>query len=583
MDSSCDRHITDNKAPVILIVDDNPTNLSIIVNYFKDSGFRLVEACDGETALELAASHGPDLILLDILMPGLDGFEVCRQFKSNDATKEIPVIFMTSLADTEDKVKGFRAGAVDYITKPFQHEEVVARVHAHLRIAKLTQNLQEQNKQLEALTQALSSRANLLEISSEVGRQITSILDLNRLLTEIVTLIQSRFGFFFVGIWLLSDDATMILKAASGSEGSELIGAKVPIGKTAPRSIIKRIAQTKEPYLATDISTDAYYYSMNPFSISHSEFVVPLVVGGEIIGALDMIIHEKDRFTTDDRKLLQTIADQISIAIQNARLYELEKNLREMLEDKANSLTELNASKDKFFSIFSHDLRNPFSVLMTTAEVLLMNLDRQNKDKIRKKAQVIFDAAKSTLNLLDNLLTWSRIQRGHMKFLPDRANLQSIVGNTYKLFAENAAKKEIQLEDLTDESVYVHADRNMIDLVIRNLVGNAIKFTPMKGRVTISAVLRPRQNGDARPVHSPKGRLVEVCVEDTGVGIGVKEMGYLFKLDVHHTTLGTANEQGTGLGLILCREMVEKNGGQIKVESEVGSGSTFKFTIPEYV
>src|SRR3712207_5309535 len=134
---------------VILVVDDTPTNLEVLFNFLTDSGFKILVAEDGESAIQKAKYASPDLILLDIIMPGIDGFETCRRLKANESTRDIPVIFMTALSETVDKVRGLQVGAVDYITKPLQQEEVLARVQTHLHLRNLTKQLQTQNLQLE--------------------------------------------------------------------------------------------------------------------------------------------------------------------------------------------------------------------------------------------------------------------------------------------------------------------------------------------------------------------------------------------------------------------------------------------------
>lgn len=148
------------KQDTILIVDDNPTNIKILFSFLKEFGFKVLVAKDGESALSKLEEILPDIILLDVQMPGIDGFETCRRLKDSDITKDIPVIFMTALSDTQDKVKGLTLGAVDYITKPFQHQEVLARINIHLRMRNLTKQLQEQNVLLQQLTSELEERVS---------------------------------------------------------------------------------------------------------------------------------------------------------------------------------------------------------------------------------------------------------------------------------------------------------------------------------------------------------------------------------------------------------------------------------------
>jgi signal transduction histidine kinase len=189
-------------------------------------------------------------------------------------------------------------------------------------------------------------------------------------------------------------------------------------------------------------------------------------------------------------------------------------------------------------------------------------------------SQSIHSQAKAAHRLLENLLTWSQLQRGRLEYDPGPVELDQLADNTVALFAEMALAKQIRLEHKIEPGLVAQADENMVDTVLRNLTANALKFTPAEGQVILSAQrngLSP-DNGTAE--------LIEVAVADTGVGISPENIDKLFRIDVHHTTPGTAQEKGTGLGLILCQEMVEKNGGRIWVESEEGKGTTVTFTVP---
>jgi DNA-binding response OmpR family regulator len=174
---------------IILIVDDNPTNLGVLFDFLADSGFQVLVAQDGEDAIEQVEYALPDLILLDVLMPGMDGFETCQHLKAQESTKDIPVIFMTALSETVDKVRGLNLGAVDYITKPLQHEEVLARVKIHLSIRNLTKRLQEQNVHLEQEIQERTKAENaLLKLTSELEERVeertVALFESNQLLQQ---------------------------------------------------------------------------------------------------------------------------------------------------------------------------------------------------------------------------------------------------------------------------------------------------------------------------------------------------------------------------------------------------------------
>lgn len=361
---------------VILIVDDNPTNLGVLFESLTQSGYRVLIAQDGELALRQVERVKPDIILLDVLMPGIDGFETCRRLKVNDDTREIPVIFMTALSDTVDKIKGFEIGAVDYITKPFQQEEVRARIHAHLTIQNLQRQLQSQNEVLQ----------------------------------------------------------------------------------------------------------------------------------------------------------------------------------------------ELNNNKDRFFSIISHDLRGQFATLFILTDLLSDSC----KDSEGNPNQLLTDVrqvVQNTFKLLENLLDWALLQRGKMEFYPEMIDLKTIVESTVKLFEENARQKQIRIQAKVVEHLKAYADEKMVNTILRNLINNAIKFTRENGEITVQ--VQDRADG-----------FMQIAVTDTGIGIEPTEQEKLFRIDVKYQKSGTAQETGTGLGLILCKELVEKNGGRIWVESEKDKGSTFTFTLP---
>jgi len=373
----------------ILIIDDNPTNLGVLAGYLEDFGFTTLVARDGESGIDKAEYAQPDVILLDVMMPGINGFEACRRLKENEETKEIPVIFMTALAQTEHKVHGFRMGAVDYVTKPLNQEEVLARVNTHIKIRNLTKQLQTAN----------------------------------------------------------------------------------------------------------------------------------------------------------------------------------------------NQLIKLNADKDKFFSIVAHDLKGPFLPLLGNAELLASMATNLSPAEVAKMSNTIHRSAERVLDLLNNLLQWSRLQMGRMEYNPLTLEMSQIIDSTLTLLKENAKKKNISLNNQITTPIHVRGDIYMVDTIIRNLVSNALKFTHKGGNVSISAELRKVDALHASAILAQPS-FVEFSIADTGVGIKPEYLETLFDIGTHHSTLGTAQEQGTGLGLIMCREMVQRNGGKLWAESEVGQGSTFKFTLP---
>jgi PAS domain S-box-containing protein len=258
--------------------------------------------------------------------------------------------------------------------------------------------------------------------------------------------------------------------------------------------------------------------------------------------------------------------------LQNNKI-EMERNAKELgllnaqLTSSELELKELNASKDKFFSIIAHDLRSPFTSLIGLSGIIVNDCDTLNKDEIKAFATGINKSAKNIFNLLENLLQWSRIQTGGMEFNPTRIDMCEVAEQTISMLMGNALKKNIELCSEVPLGSYVYADKNMISSVLQNLAANAVKFTSSGGTVKIFC----RENNDG----------LEISVKDNGIGINEKDIKKLFRIDVHHTTMGTANEKGTGLGLALCKELVEKNRGNICVHSQPCEGSIFSFTLPK--
>jgi len=245
---------------------------------------------------------------------------------------------------------------------------------------------------------------------------------------------------------------------------------------------------------------------------------------------------------------------------------ELEQTNEKLTKSEQN-LMELNATKDKFFSIIAHDLKNPFNALLGFSELLERNYDTYTKAEIKEYINVIYESSQSLFKLLDNLLQWSRTQTGSIAYHAEQFNLLPVISQEITYNQLIADKKKITIKVLVDDEVVAFADKNIIATVIRNLVNNAIKFTNTNGRVEIWA----------REVKNE----IEVSVTDTGIGIDFDDIDKLFQLNSSVSNKGTANEEGTGLGLLLCKEFIERNGGKIWVKSNKGKGSTFYFTLPK--
>jgi signal transduction histidine kinase len=233
---------------------------------------------------------------------------------------------------------------------------------------------------------------------------------------------------------------------------------------------------------------------------------------------------------------------------------------------KTAELKELNASKDKFFSIIAHDLKNPFSSIIGISEILKEETKASANFVLENYATIINNSAVQTFMLLENLLEWANSQRGKIQFTPVSIDLNVLISEEFNILYDRAKEKRIELINSLQDNLMIIADKNMIKTILRNLISNAIKFTNKNGEVEVKALINNVN--------------LEISVSDNGIGMSEEIKVKLFKLDGNLSTRGTEDEKGTGLGLILCKEFVEKHGGKIWVESEEGKGSVFRFTIP---
>lgn len=240
--------------------------------------------------------------------------------------------------------------------------------------------------------------------------------------------------------------------------------------------------------------------------------------------------------------------------------------LEQMVVNKTAELNELNASKDRFFSIIAHDLKNPFSTIIGLSELMQESDIMNSPEQLQKFSSMINASAVQTFRLLENLLEWANSQRGKISFSPVPVNVNELIKDELALVGEMASGKNIQLHNNIGDTCTVIADRNMFRTILRNLISNGIKFTKNGGEVLINSLIADDK--------------IEISVTDNGIGMSAETISKLFKIDGNLSTLGTNNERGTGLGLFLCKEFVEKHGGIIWCESKKGIGSTFRFLLP---
>jgi signal transduction histidine kinase len=241
-------------------------------------------------------------------------------------------------------------------------------------------------------------------------------------------------------------------------------------------------------------------------------------------------------------------------------------NQKERIQEINETLEDANATKDKFFDIISHDLRSPFNSILGFSDILLENHAEYDNEFREKLIQQIVDSSKGAFKLVENLLEWSRAQTGKFSFNPEKIELEYVLNETLFDIENIAHNKNIEIRTQIPRGMTVYADKEILKTVLRNIASNAVKFTPKLGSIIIKAEIIDRST--------------LISVQDTGVGISKDKIEKIFDITQKTNTLGTDNESGTGLGLLFCKEFIEKHGGKIQIESEVGKGSIFSFSFP---
>lgn len=274
-------------------------------------------------------------------------------------------------------------------------------------------------------------------------------------------------------------------------------------------------------------------------------------------------------------------SDQTTIIVDNKKIsdnYFMQKlketeahslHLEMLIQQQKKELTDIITTNNKFISILAHDLRSPFNSILGVLQLVKENLKTYNVSEIERYISIATSSANNTLNLLDNLLVWIVSQHQGENFNPVKIDLHNLLLEEIENLKVSANQKQIKLIESVAPDLYVTADLQMVKTIIRNLITNAIKFTANFGRITVNAI--------------ENNKYVEIAIEDNGIGISFEAQKELFKIDSFHSTIGTKNERGGGLGLLICKDFVEMHGGKIWIESEPGKGSEFKFTLPHYI
>ncbi|MCU0373510.1 MAG: ATP-binding protein, partial [Ignavibacteria bacterium] len=384
------------------------------------------------------------------------------------------------------------------------------------------------------------------------------------------------FGVVFTGIEITETVETMNKLKQSAEVYSELLKATpdaVSIVNT--EGIIEYLSPVAKEMMKTETTEDAIGHSCLKWFTGESSLRVlkaisDIVSNGVITKGNIYEMKRKDGTTFMAEFNSSPIRDndgKITSFISTFRDVTRKIEAEKILINYSAELKELNESKDRFFSIVAHDLRNPLQGLLGFSGLLNDNYSDLTTAEVREYIGYIYQSAKKMHSLTNNLLQWSRIKTGNIVYSPEIFNVRDAAEQNTELLKPNALKKGIEIEIFTDDSLCIYCDKGMFDSILQNLISNSIKFSKNFSRIEVFA----KKAGSG---------FVQVNVRDYGVGIDNDNQHKIFSLDSHFSTAGTAEEEGTGLGLILCKELVEKQGGTISFVSEPGKGSTFSFTVP---
>ena len=414
--------------------------------------------------------------------------------------------------------------------------------------------------------ETLRRRNDYLAASSEIGRLVTSTLDLNTIFTRTVNLISERFGFYYAAIYIIEETGfNAILREATGEAGEKMKAQRYSI-VVGSHSIVGTVAESTEPMLVNDTDLEPLYLA-NPYLLeTRSEVAIPLRIGSRIVGVIDIQSTQVEAFTKDDLSVLQSLADQVAVAIDNARSYELSQQL-------IKDLREVDQLKSQFLANMSHELRTPLNSIIGFSRVILKGIDGPVSDMQQQDLTAIYNSGQHLLGLINDILDLARIEAGKMELNFEEVSLADMTTSVMSTAKGLVKEKPIQLVQRIPQNMpTVRGDTMRVRQVLLNLISNASKFTD-QGSITVETGVQKGSTGKMEAL---------INVIDTGPGISIEDQKKLFQAFSQVDGSATRKSGGSGLGLSICANLVQLHGGRIGVYSEVGKGSTFWFTLPLY-
>ncbi len=579
-----ENQVNENNQANILIIDDLEIEAYLLHDVLVRRGHAVQIAASGSEGLAIAQTEPPDLIILDIMMPDMSGYQVCEQLKAGKQTRDIPVIFVSALDQVADKERAFSAGGIDYITKPFQIQEVWTRTETHLDLRLLQKRLEEKNAQLER--EVIERRrgeigartlAERLRILHEIDQSILAARSPETIAIAAVGRIRRLIPCQRVMIVEKTQNGQFKLLAA---ESSSELGLEIAL---PPRRYafeepalcgghILGCANLETPLTRSPMQQALYQEGI------HAYVIAPLFVEKELVGTLNLEASRPQLFTADHIAIINQIAALLSIAIRQVRLYELaqqeiaeRQQAEQALREYNVELKARNVELDAFAHTVAHDLKTPLTALVGFSKLLEKRYSKLKPAQVLNSLHIITQNSVMMTNIIDELLLLASVRKVQdIETTP--LDMTHIIDQTRVRLSTMIDEYQPQIT-IPDTWPTAIGHGPWVQEVWINYISNAIKYGGDPLCIELGATPQRQKADDARP-------MIRFWVRDHGPGIPGNEHKRLFTL---FTRLDTTRAKGHGLGLSIVKRIVEKLGGQVGVESKVGYGSTFWFTLPQAV
>ncbi|AFZ11976.1 GAF sensor hybrid histidine kinase [Crinalium epipsammum PCC 9333] len=541
------------QSTLVLVIDDEKMMRKQLRKALEQVGYQVTEASSAEEGLALYRSLMPDLILLDALMPGMDGFTCCKILRSFPECEYTPILMITSLEDEESVDMAFAAGASDYITKPLHWGLLRQRVRCLLNAGKAMQELRQQSERerlIRKITEGIRQSLNLEEILHTTVTGVREFLGCDRVV--------------FYRVW--SDGSGEVVSEAVVDDVFIITGREI----TDPcfQSSYLELYRQGRVYAIADIDqanlNPCYTEFLHQFDVK-AHLVVPILQGNDFWGLL--IAHHctaSRHWSSVNIELLKELALQVSIALAQANylktIQDNEGKLRQLLEKEK----ELSALKSRFVTMTSHEFRTPMSTILSSTELLEHFSHKLSEEKKSQHFQRIQSAIKNMTQLLEDVLVFGKAEAGKLELKPICFDVKQFCQELVEEMRLNSGSQYLMSFVAQSDDTNVFMDEKILYQILNNLLSNAIKYSPKGGKINFDLVC--------------ENNLAIFTIKDQGIGIPQAEQVQLFNSFYRGSNVGGI--AGTGLGLAIVKKCVDLQGGVITVNSQVGVGTTFTVTIP---